>query len=130
MYCMALRVDSLTSSCKNKASAYEHPEVVDAYLRNEMSLGRVLGPFDSSPIPDLHISGFGVIPKAGQPGKCRLILDLSSPHCSSVNNGIDPDLLSLQYIKFDDVVRMVTKLGLIAKFDVQSAFHNLVLLPF
>ena len=78
----------LTSARKNKASAYEHPEVVDAYLCNEVSLGRVSGPFDSSPLPDLHISGFGVIPKAGQPGKWRLILDLSSPHGSSVNDGI------------------------------------------
>ena len=122
----------LTSARKNKASAYEHPEVVDAYLRNEVSLGRVSGPFDSSPLPDLHISGFGVIPKAGQPGKWRLILDLSSPHGSSVNDGIDPDLFSLQYIKFDDVVAMVTKLGrgaLMAKFDVQSAFRNLAVLP-
>ena len=39
---------------------------------------------------------------------------------------------SLQYIKFDDVVAMVTKLGrsaLMAKFDVQSAFRNLAVLP-
>ena len=122
----------LKSARKNKASAYEHPEVVDAYLHNEVSLGRVLGPFDSPPLPDLHISGLGVIPKAGQPGKWRLILDLSSPHGSSVNDGIDPDLFSLQYIKFDDVVAMVTKLGrgaLMAKFDVQSAYRNVAVLP-
>ena len=122
----------LTSARKNRASAYEHPEVVDAYLRNEVSLSRVSGPFGSSPLPDLHIRIFGVTPKAGQPGKWRLILDLSSPHGSSVNDGIDPDLFSLQYIKFDDIVMMVTNLGrgaLIAKFDVQSAFHNLAVLP-
>ena len=122
----------LKSARKNKASAYEHPEVVDAYLHNEVSLGRVLGPFDSPPLPDLHVSGFGVIPKAGQPGKWRLILDLSSPHGSSVNDAIDPDLFSLQYIKFDDVVAMVTKLGrgaLMAKFDVQSAYRNVAVLP-
>ena len=88
--------------------------------------------FDSSLIPDLNISGFGVIPKAGQPGKWHLILDLSSPHGFSVNDGIDLDLFSLQYIKFDDVVTMVTKLGrgtLMAKFNVQIAFRNLAVLP-
>ena len=67
----------LMSSRKNKASAYEHPELVDAYLRNEVSLGRVSGPFDSS-----------LIPKAGQPGKWRLILDLSSTHGSSILNSV------------------------------------------
>jgi hypothetical protein len=51
------------------------------------------------------------------------ILDLSSPHGFSINNSIDPDQFSLQYITFDDVVAMVAKLGrgtLMAKFDVQS----------
>jgi hypothetical protein len=35
----------LTAARKNKASAYEHPEIVDAYLQNEVSFGRVAGPF-------------------------------------------------------------------------------------
>jgi len=105
----------LTSARKNKPSVYEHPEVVDAYLRNEVSLGRVSGPFDSSPIPDLQISRFGVITKAGQTGKWLLVLDLSSPHGSSVDDGIDPDLFSLHYIKFDDVVMIVTNLGTVGR---------------
>ena len=122
----------LTAARKNKASAYEHPEIVDAYLQNEVSLGRVAGPFETPPLPDLHISSFGVIPKSGQPGKWRLILDLSSPHGFSVNDSIDPNQFSLQYIKFDDVVAMVAKLGrgaLMAKFDVQSAYRNVAVLP-
>jgi hypothetical protein len=99
----------VTSARKNKASATAHPEIVDAYLQNEVALGRVAGPLPSSP---LHVSSFGVIPKAGQPGKWRLILDLSSPHGRSVKDGIDPEQFSLQYIKFDEVVAMVTNLGL------------------
>ena len=54
------------------------------------------------------------------------------PHGFSVNNSIDPDQFSLQYIKFDDVVTMVAKLGrgaLMAKFDVQSAYRNVAVLP-
>jgi hypothetical protein len=122
----------VTSGQKNKASAIAHPEIVDAYLQNEVALGRVAGPFLSSPLPNLHVSSFGVIPKAGQPGKWRLILDLSSPHGRSVNDGIDPEQFSLQYIKFDKVAAMVTKLGwgaLMAKFDVQSAYRNIAVLP-
>jgi hypothetical protein len=54
------------------------------------------------------------------------------PHGFSVNDSIDPDQFSLQYIKFDDVVAMVAKLGrgaLMAKFDVQSAHRNVAVLP-
>ena len=69
----------LKSAKKNKPSADLHASVIDEYLANEVSLGRVAGPFDSPLFPNLQISSFGVIPKKGQPGKWRLIVDLSSP---------------------------------------------------
>lgn len=118
---------SLKAAKKNKASAYQHAAVIDAYLDNECSLGRVAGPFDTPPITPLHISSFGVIPKKGQPGKWRLIFDLSSPAGHSVNEGIDPEEWSMQYIKIDDVVNMISNLekgALFAKFDVESAYRN------
>ena len=34
---------------KNKPSAFQHAKVVDEYLANEVSLGRVAGPFNSPP---------------------------------------------------------------------------------
>ena len=95
------KTETLESAKRNKLSAYQHSGVIDAYLANEARLDRVVGPFDSSPVQNRHISSFGVIPKKGQPGKWRLIVDLSSPHCHSVNDGIDPDSLQLQYIKID-----------------------------
>ena len=88
-----------------------HANVVDEYFANEVMLGRVAGPFPSPPLPNLHISSFGVIPKKGQPGKWRLIVDLSSPGGSSVNDGIDPQEFTLQYIRLDEVIRMVSRYG-------------------
>ena len=69
----------LKSAKYNKPSAAQHPCVVDQYLANEVSLGRVAGPFSVPPHPNLHVSSFGVIPKCGQPGKWHLIMDLASP---------------------------------------------------
>ncbi|XP_031562499.1 uncharacterized protein LOC116298251 [Actinia tenebrosa] len=83
------QIPSLLSARRNKKSAVDHPAVVDQYLANEVALGRVAGPFKQCPMRDLHVSSFGVIPKSGQPGKWRLIVDLSSPGGSSVNYGID-----------------------------------------
>ena len=82
---------NLRSSKKDKASAYQHPDIIDAYLSNEIRLGRVAGPFLFPPISNLHVNSFGVIPKKGQPNKWRLILDLSSPLGASVNEGINPE---------------------------------------
>ena len=44
---------------KFKTSALQHPKVMHEYLANEVSLGRVVGPFSSPHIPHLHISSFG-----------------------------------------------------------------------
>ena len=48
----------------NKPSAAQHPSVLDQYLANEVSLGRVPGPFSVPPYPNLHVSIFGVIPSS------------------------------------------------------------------
>lgn len=122
----------LKSATKNKSSAYEHPAVIDEYLANEVSLGRVAGPFSAPPFPFLHVSSFGVIPKKGQPGKWRLIVDLSSPGGASVNDGINPDEFTLHYITVDQIIRMVSRFGkgaLMAKFDVEAAYRNIAVHP-
>ena len=78
----------------------------------------------------MHVSPFGVIPKSHQPGKWRLILDLSSPHGHSVNDGIPKDPFSLHYITVDDAIKALVELGpgaLMAKFDVQAAYRNLAI---
>ena len=88
----------------------------------------MVGPFDSPPTQNLHISSFGVIPKKEQPVKWRLIVDLSSHQGHSVNDGIDPDSWHLQYIKRDDIIKVVSKFGpgaLMAKFDIDFAYRNI-----
>ena len=87
-----------------------------------------------SPPPDeaLHVSSFGVIPKKDQPGKWRLIIDLSSPWGHSVNDGIDPEKFSLQYIKMTMYcvwLRVWGKGALLAKFDVENAYRNVPVHP-
>ena len=57
-------------------SVQEHDEVVERYIGSECEAKRLLGPFERSKYPQVHISPFGVIPKS-EPGKWRLILDLS-----------------------------------------------------
>ena len=122
----------LKSAKYNKPSAAQHPSVVDQYLANEVSLGRVAGPFSVPPYPNLHVSSFGVIPKQGQPGKWRLIVDLSSPGGASVNDGIDLYEFTLHYITVDQVICQVSKLdpgALMAKFDVEVAYRNVPVHP-
>ena len=116
----------------NMRSALDNPSVVDEYLEREVRLGRVVGPLEAATMPSAHISSFGVIPKNHQPGKWRLIIDLSHPKDASVNDGIERELCSLKYVTVDAAIRAATALGegaLMAKFDLESAYRLIPVHP-
>ena len=92
----------------NMKSAAENPEMVEEYFFTEQSAERVIGPLAPETVPFVQISPFGVIPKS-EPGKWRLIVDLSSPEGTSVNDGISMELCSLSYVRVDDIVPVIQR---------------------
>ena len=123
------------STCKsvagNMASAGCHSQPVADYLATELRAGRVVE-IPKECVPAVQISRFGVIPKASQPGKWRLILDLSSPDGSSVNNGIDAEHCSIAFATVDMAMRKITDLGRgtkLAKVDIEHAYRNVPVHP-
>ena len=116
----------------NHPSANEHPAVISTALKSEVSKGRLYGPIHPTDFPFTQISSLGAIPKKHSVDKWRLILDLSHPKGSSVNDGISRQLCSLTYMKVDQVVQQVLSLGkgaLLAKIDIESAFRNIPVHP-
>lgn len=79
---------SLKLAAGNNGFALLNPQVIDNYLQLEAQTGRVAAPFSQPPLLVLHFSCFGITPKRHQPGKWRLVMDLSSPAGRSVNDGI------------------------------------------
>ena len=63
---------SLQSSVHNMPSASLQPSVIDQCLLSELEKDHVAGPFLISPIPNLHISCFGVIPRSANMESGRL----------------------------------------------------------
>ena len=59
----------------------------------------------------MHINQFGAIPKSHQPGKWRLIVDLSHPEGKSVNDGISSKLCTLQYTQVDHIIQQLLQMG-------------------
>ena len=108
----------------NLKSAYLHPEAVSAALVKEVSNGHTAGPFPTPPIPNLQCSPLGVVPK--KDGSWRIIMDLSSPHGSSVNDFISKEDFALHYATFDQALTLVARYGtnaLMAKLDIKIAFR-------
>ena len=119
------------SAKKNMLSAEQNPTVVDQYLGKERASGRVVlvSPQDATTI---HINRFGVIPKNHQPGKWRLILDLSYPKGASINDGVKPELCSLTYTSVETAARQILEWGpgtLLAKLDIESAYRIIPVHP-
>ncbi|XP_053558364.1 uncharacterized protein LOC128649240 [Bombina bombina] len=115
----------------NLKSAREFPEVLREKLGKEVRLGRMAGPFRLPPLSGLRVSPLGVVPKKS-PGQFRMIHHLSFPRGMSVNDGIDPELVSVKYASFDKAISVVRKAGrgaLLAKADVESAFRLLPVHP-
>ena len=83
------------------------------------------------PPGSIQVSKFGVIPK-GTSGKWRLILDLSAPEGSSINDEVSTKLCSLHYVKVEDAAREVMNQGYnawMAKIDVSQAYRNVPIHP-
>ena len=86
----------------NLKSSLLHPEAVTGALQKEISKGHTAGPFSSLPLPNLQCSPLGVVPK--KDGSWRIIMDLSSPRGSSINDFIDKEDYTLQYATFDQAL--------------------------
>ena len=116
---------TLLSAKSNHPSALDHPDIVSKSLEAEQEKGRLIGPISPSRYPHLHVSSLGVIPKKHS-SKWRLIVDLSHPEGRSVNDGIDRACCSLSYMKVDELVQQILRLGRgcqLAKIDIESAFR-------
>ena len=66
-------IDNLTHGCpigykghhfahtnRNLPSAFQQPHISDASLATECAAGRILGPYNNPPLPNLHGSGLGL----------------------------------------------------------------------
>ena len=112
----------------NFRSVVDNPDKVSRYIAEEVSAGRL----QASSLPTVRKNPIGLIPKPHQPGKFRLIVDLSAPCGFSVNDGIAPALCSLEYISVDEAARMMARCGrgaLMAKTDLKSAYRHVPVHP-
>ena len=111
------------SAAQSMSSVLLQPEVIDKYLLAEMDKGRIGGCFPTPPLTNLHTSHFGMIPKKHQLGKWRITLNFSSPPGGSVNDSVQREPFSVQYMSVDDVIDGIMDFGrgaLMAKFDIEN----------
>jgi len=115
----------------NHHSALAHPMHVDKYIQKELAHGALLGPFSAPPFLQCHISPLMTRPKKDSQDR-RVIVDLSFPHGTSVNDGIPRehylgDCYKLQYPGVDNLVSLVIAHGQgshMYKVDLERAYRH------
>lgn len=109
----------------------ENVGAVKEYLDRELSLGHIIRPVNQRMVPTgTQVGLFGVIPKSSQPGKWRLIVNLSSPEEESVSDGLESELCSLHYPHLDEVVHQIVRRGtILAKMNIQIAYSMVPVHP-
>ncbi|XP_048578830.1 uncharacterized protein LOC125560693 isoform X2 [Nematostella vectensis] len=115
----------------NLISARVHPEIISKNIEKEVNLGRMAGPFSAPPLPNFQCHPVGVVPKKHS-ADWRTIYHLSFPEGDSINDGIPKDPYSLQYVRVDDAISILTSLGkgaFMAKTDLKSAFRLIPIHP-
>ena len=104
----------LIPASRNHPSSSLNRPAVRAYIQEEVAAGRLVGPLGNQERRHIHSSPIGLVPKSSQPGRWRLIVDLSFPPEHSINNGVSPELSSIKYASVDDAVAYIIQLGRVA----------------
>ncbi len=86
------------SSNTNHSSAIQNPKDIDEYIATEMAHGAMIGPFKEKPMQWFMTSPLMSREKANST-KRRIILDLSFPKGTSVNDGIPKESYLGQYFR-------------------------------
>lgn len=119
----------------NHPSIASHQTIFDEIVNIEFQKGRYQGPFSRTELESIigpfQTSPLSLIPKAGKPGKFRLIQNLSYPrnvtrNIRSINSSIETDLYPCTWGTFSTVATLVWSLppgSLGACRDVSEAYR-------
>lgn len=120
------------SQLRNHQGALSFPDVIDSYLLNEKRMNAVIGPFESNPFSSpVALSPLNSVPKQDSTDR-RIIVDLSWPTATSVNDGISSssylgEEISLTYPTVDCIASLIWSEGpgcLLYKRDLKRAYRQ------
>ena len=131
------KIEIGATKIKNHKGATEFPNEVRSYLEKEMAYGAVLGPLQTIPFDEeFRISPLNTVDKKDSDER-RVILDLSFPEGSAVNDGIPKNsyldsAVDLSFPRVDDLVELIKIHGQgchLYKRDLKRAYRQIPVDP-
>lgn len=124
---------------KNHNSALAQPQVIENHINEELAAGRYSGPYTRETLEQamgpFRCAPLGVVSKASDPGKFRVIQDFSYPRdnsLSSLNSQINSEDFGCVWGCYPDVAAAVAAAHLEAKAatcDVRTAYRQVPTAP-
>lgn len=114
------------AALENYPSARLLQPQLEEYLQEDISLGHLAKVHVSQIHAPLRIHPIALIPKPGQPGKYRLITDISAPEKRSVND-LAPPPPPFRMVSVRNLFNRVRRNMWAGKIDVAHAFRNIPL---
>lgn len=128
-------VPTIPLECKNLLSTRQDPDTITQLIDDELNKGYLIGPYEEIPFEIYRINPIGLA-QSKYSKKKRLIVDISAPHNnqnhSSLNELINKEDFSLQYVTIDHAVRIIQSLGKggwLCKADIMDAFKLISIHP-
>lgn len=122
-------------TCRNNFSARKDPARTSELLKSELQKGYLVGPFKQPPFETYRINPISLAQKKFSQKK-RLVVDMSAPHevsdIPSLNSLISKEEFTLSYVKIDEAIKIIQKLGRgtkLCKTDLVDAFKTLPTSP-
>ena len=116
-------------------SARRQREITTECILKELEKGFLTGPFNDIPFKTYRINPVGIV-ESKYSHKKRMIVDLSAPHEDdlnpSLNELIDKEEFSLQYVTIDHAVKIIKRCGQgswLCKTDISDAFKLIPIAP-
>jgi len=131
------RSSTSCNALKNHGGARNYPEHIDKYIKSELLLGRIIGPFHENPYRrKIAISPLNSLEKKDTNDR-RVITDLSYPELNSVNSGINKNVyldksIQTTYPTVDNVTQLILNEGrncMLYKRDMKKAFRQIQVDP-
>ncbi len=127
---------TISKICRNLRSTQgASTSSVSALVEAELQKGYLVGPFHFCPFPVQRVNPIGLV-EGKYSKKQRLIVDMSAPHEDtqhpSLNSLIDKNQFSLSYVRVDDAVQLIKRLGpgtWMCKTDITDAFKLVPIHP-
>jgi len=121
--------------CRNLRSAKTEPDSTQKLIESELKKGFLIGPYETIPYETYRINPIGIV-EGKYSKKKRLIVDLSAPHGDeqnpSLNELVNKQDFSLQYVTIDDAINVIKPLGRgswLCKTDITDAFKLIPIHP-